>query len=143
MKVSIKRLHSDAQHPDYQSEHAAGMDIVACVEVPVVIKPHERAIIPTGLAIALPPGYEAQIRGRSGLAAKFGVMPANGVGTVDADYRGEIGVILVNTSSEQFRVEPGMRIAQMVVTRYEKVEWDEVESLDETVRGARGYGSTG
>ena len=108
-----------------------------------MVAPHERAIIPTGIAIALPAGYEAQIRGRSGMAAKFGVMPANGVGTIDADYRGEIGVILLNTSNEPFVVEPDMRVAQMVVTKYERVEWHEVEVLDETERGASGYGSTG
>jgi dUTP pyrophosphatase len=119
------------------------MDIAACMVDPVMIAPHERAIIPTGFAIALPPGYEAQVRARSGLAAKFGIMPANGIGTIDADYRGEVGVILLNTSNEPFVVEPGMRIAQMVVTRYEAVEWEAVDSLDETVRGNGGYGSTG
>lgn len=143
MKVSIKRLHDKAKHPAYQTEHAAGMDLEARIDEPVRLKPHERAIIPTGIAIALTPGYEAQIRARSGLAAKFGVMPANGVGTIDADYRGEIGVVLLNTSNEEFVVEPDMRIAQMVVTRYETVEWDEVDELDETVRGKGGYGSTG
>ncbi len=143
MKISLKKLHSAALLPTYQTEYAAGMDIVACVDAPITIAPHERAIIPTGFAIALPPGYEAQIRARSGLAAKFGIMPANGVGTIDADYRGEVGVILLNTSNEAFTVEPGMRIAQMVVTKYESVTWDEVEELNETARGGGGYGSTG
>lgn len=143
MKIAIKRLHEDAKHPMYQTEHSAGMDLEAFMKEPVTIKPHERVIIPTGIAIALPHGYEAQIRARSGMAAKFGIVPANGVGTIDADYRGEVGVILLNTSNEAFVVEPGMRIAQMVVTRYETVEWDEVEELDETIRGAGGYGSTG
>lgn len=119
------------------------MDLVACIEKPIVLQPHGRAVIPTGIAIALPEGYEAQIRGRSGLAAKFGVMPANGVGTIDADYRGEIGVILLNTSEEPFTVEPGMRVAQLVIARYERVEWIEVDDLDETERGAGGFGSTG
>lgn len=119
------------------------MDIAACIDEPVTIAPHERAIIPTGFAIALPAGYEAQIRARSGMAAKHGIMPANGVGTIDADYRGEVGVILLNTSKEPFMVEPGMRIAQMIVQRYETVQWQEVEVLDETQRGATGYGSTG
>ena len=143
MKISIKRLRGDAPYPAYQTEHAAGMDIVACLDKPVEIVPHERSIIPTGFAIALPPGYEAQIRARSGLAAKHGIMPANGVGTIDADYRGEVGVILLNTSNTSFVVEPGMRIAQMVITRYETVEWNEVTELDTTTRGAGGFGSTG
>ena len=106
------------------------------------IEPHGRVIIPTGIAISLPVGYEAQIRGRSGMAAKFGITLANGVGTIDADYRGEIGVILLNTSDQSFVVEPGMRIAQMVVTSYERVEWNEIGQLDETERGSGGYGST-
>ncbi len=143
MKVSIRRLHEKASQPLYQTEQAAGMDLQARIDDPVILPPHGRAVIPTGIAIALPAGYEAQIRGRSGMAAKFGVMPANGVGTIDADYRGEIGVILLNSSDEPFTVEPDMRIAQMVVTKYERVEWDEVEELDETERGAGGYGSTG
>lgn len=119
------------------------MDVSACLDEPVIIAPHERAIIPTGFVMALPPGYEAQIRARSGLAAKFGIAPANGIGTIDADYRGEVGVILLNTSTEPFTVEPGMRIAQMVITRYETIEWKEVDILDETTRGAGGFGSTG
>lgn len=141
--IQIKRIHPKAIFPDYQTLHAAGMDVSACIDSAVTIAPHERAIIPTGFAIALPPGFEAQIRARSGLAAKAGIMPANGVGTIDADYRGEVGVILLNTSNEPFTVEPGMRIAQMVVTAYETVEWEEVELLDETERGTGGYGSTG
>lgn len=143
MKVAIKRLHEDAKHPMYQTEHSAGMDLEALIKEPITLKPHERAIIPTGIAIALPHGYEAQIRARSGMAAKFGIVPANGIGTIDADYRGEIGVVLLNTSNEEFVIEPGMRIAQMVIARYETVEWDEVENLDETTRGVGGYGSTG
>lgn len=140
--VPIKRLHLKSQTPTYQTEHSAGMDLSARIDVPVTLQPHERAIIPTGIAIALPSGYEAQIRARSGMAAKYGVVPANGVGTIDADYRGEIGVILLNTSTEPFVVEPDMRIAQMVVARYERVEWSEVDELEGTQRGG-GYGSTG
>jgi dUTP pyrophosphatase len=143
MKIAFKKLHAHAEIPQYQTAQAAGMDIVACLDEPVVIEPHERAIIPTGFAMALEPGYEAQIRARSGMAAKFGIMPANGVGTIDADYRGEVGVILLNTSNESFSVEPGMRIAQMIITRYETIEWEEVGELDSTNRGAGGYGSTG
>lgn len=143
MKIKFQKLHKSAILPQYQTNHAAGMDIAACIDEPVTIAPHERVIIPTGFAIALPPGYEAQIRARSGMAAKFGIMPANGVGTIDADYRGEVGVILLNTSNEAFMVEPGMRIAQMVIAKYETIVWDEVDELDNTKRGAGGYGSTG
>ena len=143
MNIAIKRLHEKAVLQEYQTELAAGMDLVACIDESVVIEPHQRAIVPTGVAIALPIGFEAQIRGRSGMAAKFGVMPANGVGTIDADYRGEIGVILLNTSDEAFIVEPGARIAQMVIAKYEKITWDVQEELGETERGAGGFGSTG
>lgn len=143
MNIAIKKLHEKAVLPEYQTELAAGMDLVACIDESVVIEPHQRAIVPTGVAIALPIGFEAQIRGRSGMAAKFGVMPANGVGTIDADYRGEIGVILLNTSDEAFIVEPGARIAQMVIAKYEKIAWDVQEELGETERGAGGFGSTG
>lgn len=143
MNISIKKLHKNAVLPAYQTEHAAGMDVAACLDAPVTIAPHERAIIPTGFAIALPPCYEAQIRARSGLSAKSGVMPANGVGTIDADYRGEVGVILLNTSNQPFTVEPGMRIAQMVIARYQTAQWQQVDDLDKTARGSGGYGSTG
>ena len=143
MKISIKKLKPNAVLPSFATTHAAGMDISACIDAPVTLQPHERAVIPAGFAIALPPGYEAQVRGRSGLAAKHGIMPANGVGTIDADYRGEVGVILLNTSNEPFTVEPNMRIAQLVVAKHETVEWNEVEILDETSRGEGGYGSTG
>jgi dUTP pyrophosphatase len=143
MNILIKKLRDDVGIPAYQSMHAAGMDIAACIDTPVTIEPHARAVIPTGIAIALPPGYEAQIRGRSGLAAKHGIVPANGVGTIDADYRGEIGVILLNTSNEPFTVEPGMRVAQMVIAAYQRIIWREVDELDETDRGDGGYGSTG
>ena len=143
MQIHIKKLHDSAVVPQYQTEQSAGMDVAACIDEPMIIAPHGRAIIPTGFAIALPPGYEAQIRGRSGMAAKFGIMPANGVGTIDADYRGEVGVILLNTTDEPFTVEPGMRVAQMVITKYEHAMWSEVEELDTTDRGTGGYGSTG
>ena len=141
--VQFQKLNLRATLPTYQTEHAAGMDVAACIDVPLTIAPHERAVIPTGFAIALPPGFEAQIRARSGLAAKYGIMPANGIGTIDADYRGEVGVILLNTSNVPFIVEPDMRIAQMVIARYEVAHWSEVESLEETIRGTGGYGSTG
>jgi dUTP pyrophosphatase len=119
------------------------MDLKANIDEPVTLGPLERAMIPTGLYIALPDGTEAQVRPRSGLAAKHGISVLNSPGTIDADYRGEIKVILVNLSNEPFVVNPGERIAQMVVARYEKVEWDEVEILDQTDRGEGGFGSTG
>ncbi len=143
MKISVKKLKPNALLPQFATAHAAGMDISACIDEPITLQPHERVVIPAGFAIALPVGYEAQVRGRSGLAAKYGIMPANGVGTIDADYRGEVGVILLNTSNEAFTIEPGMRIAQLVIAKHETVEWDEVEVLDETNRGEGGFGSTG
>jgi dUTP pyrophosphatase len=119
------------------------MDLKADIKEPITLGPLERAMVPTGLYIALPDGTEAQVRPRSGLAAKFGISVLNAPGTIDADYRGEVKVILVNLSNEPFTINPGERIAQMVVAKYEKVEWDEVEVLDETERGEGGFGSTG
>ena len=142
MKVEIVN-RSQYPTPAYATEKSAGMDIKANIEEPVTLAPLERAMIPTGLFIALPDGTEAQIRPRSGLAAKHGISVLNSPGTIDADYRGEIKVILVNLSNEPFVINPGERIAQMVVAKYEKVEWDEVETLDETERGTGGFGSTG
>jgi dUTP pyrophosphatase len=129
--------------PAYATELSAGMDLRACLEAPVTLAPLQRAIIPTGLFIALPPGFEAQVRPRSGLAAKHGITVLNSPGTIDADYRGELKVILVNLSQEPFDIVPGERIAQLVVARHERVEWAEVETLDETARGTGGFGSTG
>lgn len=129
--------------PDYQTDYSAAVDLYACLDESVTLDSLDRAVIPTGFAMALPNGYEAQIRARSGLAAKHGISMANGVGTIDADYRGEIGVIAINLSKQPFTIEPGMRIAQMVVAKVEHVEWVEVDELDETVRGVGGYGSTG
>ena len=129
--------------PAYATPLSAGMDLRANLSEPVLLRPLERAMIPTGLYIALPEGYEAQVRPRSGLASRKGITVLNSPGTVDADYRGEIRVILVNLSGEDFQVEPGERIAQMVVARHERVEWDPVGTLDETERGDGGFGSTG
>ena len=129
--------------PSYATALSAGMDLRAHLSEPVVLRPLERAMIPTGLFIALPAGYEAQVRPRSGLAAKKGISVLNAPGTIDADYRGEIRVILVNLSQDDFTVEPGERIAQMVIARHERVDWEAVEVLDETERGAGGFGSTG
>ncbi|MBR7157747.1 MAG: dUTP diphosphatase [Bacteroidales bacterium] len=129
--------------PQYATALSAGMDLKANITEPVEIDTLERVMVPTGLYIELPEGYEAQIRPRSGLAAKFGVTVANAPGTVDADYRGEIKVILINLSKEKFVINPGERIAQMVIARYEKIEWKEVEALGESERGEGGFGSTG
>jgi dUTP pyrophosphatase len=129
--------------PSYQTSQSAGMDLRANNPEPIVLKPLMRAIVPTGLFIELPEGYEAQIRPRSGLAAKKGIGLVNSPGTIDADYRGEIGVIVVNLSNEEFTVENGERIAQMVIAKHEVAIWDEAESLNESDRGAGGFGSTG
>ncbi len=142
MKVEIVNK-SGQPLPAYATELSAGMDLRADLESPVTLGPLERALVPTGLYIALPAGYEAQVRPRSGLAAKHGVTVLNTPGTIDADYRGEIKVILVNLSGTPFEIVPGERIAQLVVARHERVEWDEVDVLDETARGAGGFGSTG
>ena len=134
---------SKHQIPTYETEGSAGMDLRANLNEPVILKPLERAIIKTGLFIALPQGYEAQVRPRSGLAAKKGITVLNSPGTVDADYRGEIGVILVNLSNDEFTVNDGERIAQLVIAKHERVNWQEVSVLNETERGAGGFGSTG
>ena len=142
MKVQV--INNSAYYlPEYATEKSAGMDLKANIVEPLTLGPLERAMIPTGLSIALPDGTEAQIRPRSGLAAKYGISVLNAPGTIDADYRGEIKVILVNLSNDPFTINPGERIAQMVIARYERVEWEAVESLDETERGADGFGSTG
>lgn len=129
--------------PAYETIGAAGMDLRANLNEPVVMKPLQRSLIPTGLYIALPQGYEAQVRPRSGLAIKKGITVLNAPGTVDADYRGEICVILINLSAEEFVVEDGERIAQMVIAKHEQVEWHQVECLEDTERGAGGFGHTG
>lgn len=129
--------------PAYQTEHAAGMDVHAAIDAPITLQSLERALISTGFFIELPVGYEAQVRPRSGLAYKHGLTVLNSPGTIDADYRGEVKVLLVNLSNEAYTVQPGERIAQVVVAKHEQVDWQEVESLNETARGAGGYGSTG
>ena len=142
MKVKgINRSHHPL--PEYATTASAGLDLRANLDSPVTLQPLERKLIPTGLYIALPEGCEAQIRPRSGLALKHGISLLNTPGTIDADYRGEIGVILVNISNEPFEVRDGERIAQMVIARYEQVEWEPAESLDATERGAGGFGHTG
>ncbi len=143
MEIKIAKINSAAILPEYQSAHAAGLDIHACLSEPKTLQPMERAMIPTGLTVELPEGYEMQIRARSGLSIKHGITMVNGIGTIDADYRGEIGVLLINLSQEPFTIEPGMRIAQMVIAKYEKIRWLEAEELSETERGKGGFGSTG
>lgn len=143
--IAVTRLPhaADLPLPAYATAHAAGMDLLAAVERDVVLAPGQRAIVATGIAIALPEGFEAQVRPRSGLAAKNGVTVLNAPGTIDADYRGEVGVILVNHGQDSFTINRGMRIAQMVIARYARAQWSEVASLSETARGAGGFGSTG
>jgi dUTP pyrophosphatase len=143
MKIEVKKLRPDAVLPKYQTEHSAGMDLCACIDEPIILKPNERYAVPTGISVSIPTGYEMQIRGRSGLALKYGVSVANGVGTIDADYRGEIHAILINRGEDDFVINSEDRIAQAIITKYEKVEWREVKELDETARGAGGFGSTG
>lgn len=142
MKVSIINRSRHAL-PAYATALSAGMDLRANIDSPITLRPLERSLVPTGIYIALPPGHEAQIRPRSGLATKHGITVINSPGTVDADYRGELRVSLVNLSNEPFTIEDGERIAQMIVARHETVEWTEIETLDETERGAGGWGSTG
>ncbi len=139
------KLINKSQHPNpaYSTEYSAGMDLRANLTEAVVLKPLERKLIPTGLFVEIPKGYEAQIRPRSGLALKKGISVLNTPGTIDADYRGEIGVILVNLSAENFTVENGERICQMVVAKHETVVWENTESLEETDRGTGGFGHTG
>ena len=140
VKVINKSKH---RLPEYQTPGSAGMDLKADIDEPIVIKPFERVLISTGIYIALPIGYEAQIRPRSGLACKYGITLANSPATIDSDYRGEVKVCLINLSNNNFVVNPGERIAQMIVARYDNVEWVEVTQLDETERGDGGFGHTG
>ena len=141
----IIRTINTSRHPlpQYATPQSAGVDLRANLNEPIVLKPLQRCLVPTGLFLALPQGYEAQVRPRSGLAIKKGITVLNSPGTIDADYRGEINVILVNLSAEEFVIEDGERIAQMVIARHEQTEWEEVEVLDETERGAGGFGHTG
>lgn len=134
---------SDFDLPTYATKAAAGADLKAAIQTALTLQPLERKIVPTGLKIALPEGYEAQVRPRSGLAAKHGITVLNAPGTIDSDYRGEIGVILVNLSNSAFTIEPGERIAQLVVAKFEQIDWKLTQELTETARGEGGFGSTG
>lgn len=144
--VKIKKLAhfgTDLPLPSYSTSQSAGMDLVAAIDKPIVIKSGEVKLIPTAISIELPIGFEAQVRPRSGLAAKYGITVLNSPGTIDSDYRGEIKVILINHGKEDFIVERAMRIAQIVIARHEQIAWEETNSLDDTVRGEGGFGSTG
>jgi dUTP pyrophosphatase len=140
IKIINKSKH---KLPAYETQASAGMDLHANISAAVILKPLQRVIIKTGLFIELPVGFEAQVRPRSGLAAKHGLTVLNSPGTVDADYRGEIGVILVNLSNTDFKIEDGERIAQLVIAKHQRAQWEEVEVLNETLRGEAGFGSTG
>lgn len=142
MNVPIKRLHPTVTLPEYQTAGAAAMDLHAAIDQPVALGSFERRVIPTGFAMELPLGYEAQIRPRSGLSLKQGLALANGVATIDSDYRGEIGVIAINLSKDTITIEPDQRIAQMVVAQHERVVWEVVDTLSESDRGEGAYGST-
>lgn len=145
LHVPIKRLpHADGLPlPAYATPDSAGLDLLAAISDPITLQPGERRLVPTGLAIAVPPGFEAQVRPRSGLALKFGVTVLNAPGTVDADYRGEVGVVLINHGQQPFVINRGERIAQMIVAAYSRVDWVEAAELPDTQRGAGGFGSTG
>jgi len=144
MSIQVKIINqSDFTLPSYQTEGSAGMDLRANITEAVILQPLERRLVPTGLFIELPLGFEAQIRPRSGLAFKYGLTVLNSPGTVDSDYRGEVKVLLINLSNEPFEVNPGERIAQMIVSKHEKVEWETSSELTDSQRGAGGYGSTG
>lgn len=142
-RVLFKKLRPDAIVPTYQTEHAAGLDLCAALDVPITIAAHARAVIGTGLAMAIPPGFEGQVRPRSGLAKNHGITLTNSPGTVDADFRGEIGILIINHGSEPFTIESGHRIAQLVIAPVVQAELVETAELSETARGSGGFGSTG
>jgi len=145
IKVAIKKIRpgADTPFPCYMTSHSAGMDLYADLAEDIALLPGSRVLVPTGISIALPDGYEAQIRPRSGLALKHGITLVNSPGTIDSDYRGEIGVIMINHGREAFIVKPGERVAQMIVARFARVEWQEVTELETTHRGEGGFGHTG
>ena len=142
MKVEVVNLSSH-ELPKYSTNESAGLDLRAELQSPITLKPGQRSLIPTGLKIALPTGYEAQVRPRSGLAFKHGITVLNSPGTIDADYRGDVGVILINHGSESFTIENGERIAQLIIAKFVQIDWDEVLDLSSTSRGEGGFGSTG
>jgi len=141
--MEIKIISANGTYPSYETKESAGMDVRAFLESSIILLPGERKLIPTGLYIELPAGYEAQIRARSGLALNYGISLVNGVGTIDSDYRGEIGVILINLGKEDFTVSNGDRIAQIIIGKYERITWIEEKKLSDTERGPGGFGHTG
>ena len=141
--MNVRIISKSGVLPAYETEGSAGMHLRAYLDAPVTLAPMERALIPTGIFLAVPRGYEAQVRARSGLAVKHGIGLVNGIGTIDSDYRGEVKVALINWGSEPFTIENGDRIAQLVIAAYERVDWEETDTLDETERGAGGFGHTG
>jgi dUTP pyrophosphatase len=143
MEIEIKLLNAKAQLPEYSTSGSAGLDISSCLDETIILNHGEVKMIPTGISIAVPPGFECQVRSRSGLAAKNGVFALNSPGTIDSDYRGEVKVILANFGNDPFEIKNGMRIAQLVIAKYEHINWNVVEDLSETVRGDGGFGSTG
>ncbi len=143
MQIRIKKLKPTAVLPEYQTEQAAAMDVHACIDEPITLRPMERRAIPSGLAFEMPEGTEMQVRARSGLSIKHGVTMVNGVGTIDADYRGELAALMINLGQEPFTIEPGMRICQILIARYEPVQWQQVDEINESGRGSGGFGSTG
>ncbi|MDR2646283.1 MAG: dUTP diphosphatase [Holosporaceae bacterium] len=145
MKIALKVLENarGMELPSYATDNSAGVDLRAAIFESIILEKHERALIPTGLAMAIPPGYSGEIRSRSGLSYRNGIIVLNSPGTIDADYRGEIKVLLINLSNEDFLLERGMRIAQLLIQRCETIDWDVVDSLDDTGRSSGGYGSTG
>lgn len=143
MRTVFVQNNSDFELPQYATSASAGVDLKAAIKEAITLAPLERSLVPTGLKIALPEGYEAQVRPRSGLAAKHGITVLNSPGTIDADYRGEIGVILVNLSQTPFTIHPGERIAQLVMAQFEQIQWEETQELSKTDRGTGGFGSTG
>lgn len=142
MEIKLKRLHATVSLPSYQTPGAAAMDVHAAIDAPVTLAPMERLVIPAGFALEIPGGHEVQLRARSGLSLKHGICLANGIGTIDSDYRGEVGVILINLSQEPFTIEPDMRIAQMLIVPVTRGSWQVSDDLSATERGEGGYGST-
>ena len=143
VKVLVKRLDPNVKLPEYKTSGSSGMDLRAFIPTSIILPPGERVLVPTGLYLEIPEKYEAQVRSRSGLALKKGITVLNSPGTIDADYRGEIGVILINLSDSDFEINTGDRIAQMIIAKHETIEWEAVDKLDDSVRGDKGFGSTG
>lgn len=143
MIIPVQKLRDNVTLPDYQTKHSAAMDLHAAIDEPMTLEPMSRALVPCGFAIALPVGYELQIRARSGLSLKYGMCLANGIGTIDSDYRGEIQVIMINLGNEPYTIDPDERIAQMLIAKYQKIQWEPQDKLAPSDRASGGFGSTG